>query len=180
MPMSHVGFIKNDSLPVNWPLVFGLIILQQTSKPKKLNTMTLVKFNQRPFERTFNTLFEDLFQQYPAASQKEWGNVPVNIKETKDSYQLEVVAPGMEKADFKINVENNLLTISAEKKTENKVENEKHIRKEYSHKAFSRTFTLDDAINTADISAKYDNGILHLTLPKKEEVKVVPKEISVQ
>lgn len=142
--------------------------------------MTLVKFNQRPFERTFNTLFEDLFQQYPAATQKEWGNVPVNIKETKDSYQLEVVAPGMEKGDFKINIENNLLTISAEKKTENKVENEKQIRKEYSHRAFSRTFTLDDAINTADISAKYDNGILHLTLPKKEEVKVVPKEISVQ
>jgi len=105
-------------------------------------------------------------------------SVPVNIKETKDSYQLEVVAPAMEKADFKINIENNLLTISAEKKTENKVENEKQIRKEYTHRAFSRTFTLDDVINTADISAKYDNGILHLTLPKKEEVKVVPKEIS--
>jgi HSP20 family protein len=180
MPISHVYLLENDILPVKWPLVFSLYILYQTIKPKNLNTMTLVKFNQRPFERTFNTLFEDLFQQYPSASQKDPGNVPVNIKETKDSYQLEVVAPGMEKADFKINIENNLLTISAEKKTENKVENEKQIRKEYSHRAFSRTFTLDDAINTADISAKYENGILHLTLPKKEEVKVVPKEISVQ
>ncbi len=142
--------------------------------------MTLVKFNQRPFEKTFNTLFEDLFHHYPAAAQKDWGIVPVNIKETKDSYQLDLVAPGMEKADFKINIENNLLTISAEKKIENNVENEKQIRKEFSHKAISRSFTLDDAINISDISAKYENGILLLNLPKKEEVKVVPKEINVQ
>ena len=142
--------------------------------------MTLVKFHQRPFQKTFNDLFEDLFQHYPAPVQKNWSSVPVNIKETNEFYQLDVVAPGMEKADFKINIENDLLTISAEKKEETLSENEKQIRKEFVNKAFNRSFTLDDSIDAGNISAKYENGILQLTLPKKEEVKVVPKEISVQ
>ena len=142
--------------------------------------MTLVKFHQRPFQKTFNDLFEDLLQQYPAPVQKGWTSVPVNIKETNETYQLDVVAPGREKSDFKINVENNMLTISAEMKEVSKSENEKQIRKEFLNKSFSRTFTMDDAIDAENISAKYENGILHLTLPKKEEVKIVPKEISVQ
>lgn len=146
--------------------------------------MTLVKFNQRPFEKSLNSIFEDLFQHFPAnGANKDWsptGYAPVNINETKEAYQLDVVAPGFDKADFKINVEQNILTISGEKKTAEKSETDKQIRREYGFKSFKRSFTLDEAINDAEISAKYENGVLYVTLPKKEEVKVSPKEISVQ
>ena len=149
--------------------------------------MTLVKLNQKPFEKTFNSLFEDLFQNLPnTMAGNEWNAhfsndfVPVNIKETGDAYILDVVAPGMEKADFKVNVEKNLLTISAEKKAESKNENEKMIKKEFSFRGFSRSFKLDDSIDTANINAKYEQGVLNIALPKKEEVKLMPKEISIQ
>lgn len=143
--------------------------------------------HQRPFEKTFNSLFEDLFQNIPSTYMKnDWnaafsnGFVPVNIRETAEAYEVEVVAPGMDKSEFKVNIENNLLTISGEKKTENKEETERQVKREFSFRAFSRSFTLDDTIDSSRIAAKYENGILHLTLPKKEEVKIVPKEISIQ
>ena len=149
--------------------------------------MTLVKLNQKPFEKTFNSLFEDLFQNLPnSIAGNEWNShfsndfVPVNIKETGDAYILDVVAPGMEKSDFKVNVEKNMLTISAEKKSEVKNETEKMIKKEFSFRAFSRSFKLDDSIDTANINAKYEQGVLNIALPKKEEVKLTPKEISIQ
>ena len=84
--------------------------------------MTHVKFNRKPFEGTFNNFVDDLFTELPAFFKNEFNNaerkgfVPVNVKETEKSYQLEVVAPGFEKTDFKINLDQNLLTISAEKK----------------------------------------------------------------
>jgi len=146
----------------------------------------MVKLNQRPFEKTFNSLFEDLFQNLPLSSAaNDWNRgfsnefVPVNIKESGDAYQLDVVAPGMDKSDFKVNLEKNLLTVSAEKKSEQKNENEKIVKKEFSFRSFSRTFRIDESIDPSGIQAKYENGILHLSLPKKEEVKLVPKEISV-
>jgi len=149
--------------------------------------MTLLKVNQKPFEKTFNSLFEDLFQNLPnSIAGNDWNNqfsndfVPVNIKETGDAYILDVVAPGMEKSDFKVNIEKNLLTISAEKKSEVKNENEKMIKKEFSYRSFSRSFKLDEGIDASNINAKYDQGILNISLPKKEEVKLVPKEISIQ
>lgn len=149
--------------------------------------MTLVKLNQKPFEKTFNSLFEDLFQNLPnTIAGNEWNShfsndfVPVNIKETGDAFILDVVAPGMEKSDFKVNVEKNMLTISAEKKSEVKNETEKLIKKEFSFRAFSRSFKLDDSIDTANINAKYEQGVLNIALPKKEEVKLTPKEISIQ
>lgn len=147
--------------------------------------MTLVKFNKRPFERSFDNLFDNFFNEMPVAFKNDfnpsgWNNfAPVNIKETKDSYNLEVVAPGFEKADFKIKQEGDVLTISAEKKEEVKNENEKHIRKEYSYRSFKRSFTLDEKINAGNIEAKYVNGVLTLNLPKKETVKEVAKEISI-
>jgi HSP20 family protein len=148
--------------------------------------MTLLKFNQRPVERTFNDLFDGFFNNFPGVFNDSYngfngkGFVPVNIKEGKDSYQIEVVAPGLDKADFKLNVDQNLLTISAEKKNDTKSENDKQIRREFNYQSFKRTFTLDDSIETDKIDAKYENGVLHISLPKKEEVKLTPKEINVQ
>jgi HSP20 family protein len=144
--------------------------------------MSTIKVSPRPFERRFSNLFEDLFQHLPA---QEWGQrlatdtVPVNIRETKDGYVLDVVAPGFEKQDFKISMEGELLTLSAERKQETKPSEDRFLKREYAFKSFSRSFRMDDQIDRSAITAKYEQGILHITLPKKEEVKVLPKEISV-
>jgi HSP20 family protein len=144
--------------------------------------MSTIKVSPRPFERRFSNLFEDLFQHLPA---QEWGQrlatdtVPVNIRETKDGYVLDVVAPGFEKQDFKISMEGELLTLSAERKQETKPNEDRFLKREYAVKSFSRSFRMDDQIDRSAITAKYEQGILHITLPKKEEVKVLPKEISV-
>ena len=147
--------------------------------------MTLVKFNRRPFEGTFNSLIDDLFTEFPVLSKNEFnpkwvGSVPANIKENEKSYDIEIVAPGFEKADFKVSLDQQLLTISAEKKDDVKEENEKNIRREYSYRSFKRSFTLDDKTDGAGIDAKYVNGVLTLNLPKKEVVKPAVKEITIQ
>ena len=99
-------------------------------------------------------------------------NIPsVNIRETPKEYVLEVAAPGLERKDFNIEVDNRTLTISAEKeeKKEEKREEDGYSRKEYSFNSFSRSFTLPDNVKDSDIDAKYDNGILKVTVPKEKE-----------
>ena len=129
-------------------------------------------------------LFEDFFQSFPSgfsgAGTQANGFIPANIRETAEGYHLELIAPGFDKQDFKVNIDKNILTISAEKKSEEKKEEDKIIRREYSFRSFSRSFTLNDTIDAAKIGAKYDNGVLAVQLPKKEEVKVMPKEITIQ
>jgi len=148
--------------------------------------MTNVKFSRKPFEGTFNNLVDDLFTELPAFLKNEFngterkGFVPVNVKETEHSYQLEVVAPGFEKTDFKLNVEHDQLTISAEKKNEVKEENHKQIRREYSYRSFKRSFTLDEKIDATKIEASYINGVVTLNLPKKEAVKAPATEIVIK
>lgn len=152
--------------------------------------MTLVKFNQRPFEGNFNNLVDDLFANFPVLSKNEssqlWkGFVPVNIKETDKNYTVEIVAPGFEKSDFKISLDQQILTVSGEKQNEVKADsdsyrNEKQIRSEYSYRSFKRSFTLTEKTDGAAIDAKYVNGVLTLNLPKKEEVKSSVQEISIK
>lgn len=138
--------------------------------------MTLVKHNYK----TVNDLFDEFFK-LPATWEKARGlNVPpVNIYETNDSYHLELVAPGLKKEDFKINLEKDLLTISYEKKAENDNKDYKTHRSEFNVAGFKRSFSVDDKINGEGIEAKYENGLLKLYLPKKEEVKSLPKEITI-
>ena len=90
------------------------------------------------------------------------------------------MAPGFEKTDFKVNIDQDILTISAEKQEETKNENDKQIRKEYSYRSFKRSFTLDEKIDASGIEAKYVNGVLTLNLPKKEQVKASAQEITIQ
>lgn len=145
--------------------------------------MTHVKFSRRPFETSFSSLVDDIFNDIPVVLKNggvSKSYVPVNIKETDKSYRLDVVAPGFEKADFVINIDKDILTISAEKKDEVKNEGEKEIRKEYSYPSFKRSFTLDEKIDVSAIEAKYVNGVLTLNLPKKETVQVSSKLISIQ
>lgn len=147
--------------------------------------MTYLKFNRKPFEKTFNSLVDDFFTELPVMYKngvdRDWkGFTPVNIKENEGGYNIEVVAPGFEKADFKINLDQDILTISAEKKNETQENNEKHIRREYNYRSFKRSFTLDEKVNSENIEAKYINGVLTLNLPKKEAVKTSAKEITIQ
>ena len=146
--------------------------------------MTLVKVNN-PINRSLDGLMNELFNELPATFGKTMREdvlnfPPVNIVEKNEAYHIELAAPGMEKADFNVKLENNLLTISTEKKEEKAVENEKMIRKEFSYKAFKRSFTLDEKIDAGNISAKYECGILKLDLPKKEIIKNAAKEIVIQ
>lgn len=100
----------------------------------------------------------------------------VNVKETDDDFVIELAAPGMDKNDFKINFKNNVLTISSEKKNENEEKSENYTRKEFSYQSFQRSFTVsDNAVLGDKISAKYNNGILHIKLPKREELKPQPE-----
>jgi len=145
--------------------------------------MTQVKFSRRPLEASFNNLVDDLFAEMPGLLRNggQWkGYAPVNIRETEKSYGIDVVAPGFEKTDFKVNLDQDVLTISAEKREEEKNETEKEIRKEYSYRSFKRSFTLDEKIDGNAIEAKYVNGVLTLNLPRKEEVKTASKDISIQ
>lgn len=142
--------------------------------------MTLVKTNYRP-ANNFGNLFNEFFNELPGVFEKTGFNVPpANIVETTDAYHVELSVPGRTKEDFKINIENGLLTVSYEKKEENKQEDYKSIRKEFSFQSFKRSFTLDDKVEATAIQAKYENGLLKLFLPKKPEIKEAVKQITVQ
>jgi len=152
--------------------------------------MTHVKFSRNPFERSLNSFVDDLVTELPNLFKNDFnqserkGFVPVNVKETEKSYQLEVVAPGFEKTDFKVNLDQNLLTISVENKNNVKEEAHDHpveklIRREYTFSSFKRSFTLDEKIDATNINASYVNGVLRLNLPKKETVKASAQQISI-
>jgi HSP20 family protein len=146
--------------------------------------MTLLKVNNTPVQKGLNNFFDEFFNDFPAFdgkdfSKENWGSVPVNIHETNDAYHLELNAPGRSKEDFKIAVENGLLTISFEKKEKNKTEDYKTIRKEFTNRSFKRSFSVDEKIDSNNIQAKYENGLLKLLLPKKEQIKENAKQINI-
>jgi HSP20 family protein len=126
----------------------------------------------------FPSFFSDFFDKEFA----DWANsnysltnttIPaVNIKETKDDFLVTMAVPGMSKKDFKIDLTDNVLTISSERKDEKEEKDEYYTKKEYSYQSFSRAFTLPkDVVDDDKITAKYENGELLLTIPKKEEAK---------
>ncbi len=141
--------------------------------------MTTLKFNQ-PTLKTLDSFLDNLLSDLPVTQNNSMNFPAVNICETNDNYELEFNVPGRKKEDFKITVDKNILTVSYEKNEEHKEETKQFIKREFVTQSFKRSFTLDEKINADDINAKYENGILFLTLPKKEEVKVMPKEISVK
>jgi HSP20 family protein len=140
--------------------------------------MTYVKFNQ-PSTKTIDGFLNNILNELPAFQSNGINFPPVNISETKDSYELEFNVPGRNKEDFRITVDKNILTVSSDKKEGVKDENKKQIKREFGLVSFKRSFTLDEKILSENIAAKYANGLLVLSLPKKEEVKVQAKQISV-
>jgi len=141
--------------------------------------MTLVKTNNNRF--AFPSLIEEFFKpDWMGGMERMNMNVPaVNIKETDHSYVVELAAPGKKKEDFNIELEDNVLTISSEARNEKEEkDNEgKYTRREFSYSSFKRAFTLPETVNEYEINATYENGVLHLTLPKKEEALPKPKRM---
>lgn len=139
--------------------------------------MTRFQFNDAGF-RSFGDLVNEILNDPRPTTNRFYPRT--NISETKDDFQIDMLVPGRNKDDFGISLDKNLLTISFDAKDEDKNEDKKLIKKEFSLRSFSRSFSIDEKINQDGIEARYENGILSLTLPKKEEVKVLPKEIAVQ
>ena len=105
----------------------------------------------------------------------------VNVKENDNEFCIEVAAPGLTKKDFNIHFHNNVLTISSEKKNEKEEKKENYTRREFSYQSFQRSFTVaENTVDREEIAAKYADGILTITLPKREEVKPKPlREIKI-
>jgi HSP20 family protein len=147
----------------------------------KRNNGSLLPANPR-------TLFDDFFSR----ELFNWGNnnysttlstLPsVNIKEDPQNFEVEVAAPGMEKQDFQITLEGNLLTISSSKKNQTEEKDDSYTRREFSYQSFQRSFELaKDVVDEDRIEAKYENGVLRLTIPKTEDAKKqAPRLIEIQ
>lgn len=103
----------------------------------------------------------------------------VNIQESEDNFMVAVAVPGKTKEDFNIELDNDVLTISSEEKKENEVkeDNGRFTRREFSYSSFKRAFSLPESVDGEKISASYNNGVLEIKLPKKEEAKVQPKRM---
>lgn len=131
------------------------------------------------FQNNLSRFFDDAF---PDFNGKILGSqVPVNIRETDKSFEMDISAPGLRKEDFQLNVAGNTLTVSFDHKQENKEENKNEgwIRQEFRKQSFSRSFNIDDSIDAGNISARYENGILHLLLPKSEKAQQLSRVIQV-
>lgn len=135
--------------------------------------MGLVRFNPN----LANRVFDDFFNSIPARTNFS-GTLPaVNVKETEDDYQVELAVPGLKKEDFKVEINEGVLTIAAERKTDNEEKKEGYTRREFSYTNFTRRFTLPETADEKNISASYNDGILAISLPKKEEAKPQPARL---
>ncbi|MCF7561295.1 Hsp20/alpha crystallin family protein [Sabulilitoribacter multivorans] len=128
---------------------------------------------------SFSTWFDDFsLNDFPALFSSNFNtgmSLPkVNIKEVADAFVVEMAVPGLKKSDFNINLENNALSISAELRENNEEKNDDYTRKEFGYSSFKRTFTLPETVNDSKINATYNEGILTVHLPKKEEAKQKP------
>ncbi len=149
--------------------------------------MSLIKRNSNVDFPSFPALFDDLFSR----DLFNWGNnnfsstrttIPaVNVKETADNFEVEVAAPGMDKKDFTVTLNGNTLTIASSKQHEDEQKEGDYTRREFSYQSFRRSFELaKDVVDEDKIKARYENGLLHLTVPKREEArKKAPRMIAI-
>jgi HSP20 family protein len=146
--------------------------------------MTLVKFNNGQRKHTvgprFIDVFDSIFNEQHANATIALRTPAVNIAESENGFDIELAVPGLKKDDIKINLDKNLLTVSAEAKKEEVAEGKKYNKKEFNFSSFTRTFTLPETVDYTKIEAVYTDGILKLTVAKKEEAKVQAREIAVK
>ncbi|MBR9852978.1 MAG: Hsp20/alpha crystallin family protein [Algicola sp.] len=127
----------------------------------------------------FPSLMNDFMDPDWFGGTEKWNtSVPaVNIKDNTEGFELELAVPGMKKDDFTVEIDNDVLTISSEMKTENEESKDNYTRKEFSYSSFKRAFTLPETVDGSKIDAKYEDGILKLILPKKQEALPKPKRL---
>src|SRR3569833_544481 len=142
--------------------------------------MTLVKYNNGQKAYGVNPFFNDVFDTILHGDKLVTRVPAVNIAQTENEFHIELADPGLKKEDFKINLDKNVLSVSAEKKTENVDESKKYSKREYSYNSFVRSFTLPETADYAKIDAEYTDGVLKLNVAKKEEAKIQSREISVK
>ena len=148
--------------------------------------MTLVKFNPNAnvkknglmngFNDVFDSIFNDTF-----FSDRLMSRVPAaNISESSDHYHVELAAPGLKKEDFKLSLERDVLSISVEQAAQNDAQERNFNKREFSYSSFVRSFTLPESADKNGIEAKYENGVLCINIPKREEAKVQSRQIEIQ
>jgi HSP20 family protein len=127
---------------------------------------------------TLSNFFDDFFTRdlfsWPSSSSTGTSIPKVNIYETDGEFHVEMAAPGMSRDDFKVELDNNMLTISSQKESESNDDKKNYQRREYSYQSFVRTFHLPDSAEAEKINAKYADGVLNMVIPKKEEAKRKP------
>ena len=148
--------------------------------------MTLVKFNPNGnvkknglmsgFNDVFDSIFNDTF-----FSDRMMSRVPAaNISESKDHYHVELAAPGLKKEDFKLSLERDVLSVSVEQTAQNDGQERNFNKREFSYSSFVRSFTLPESADDNGIEAKYENGVLSINIPKREEAKVQSRQIEIK
>lgn len=145
--------------------------------------MSLIKFRpndplMRPLDSFFNDFFEGEF--FPNRAVRNASVPAANIKETEKAYHVELAAPGMKKEDFKVELNDELLSIRAESKQEKEEKNERYTKREFNYTSFVRSFRLPEEVDAENIKAAYNEGILNIEIPKVEAtVKNKVREISI-
>ncbi|MGY3211266.1 Hsp20/alpha crystallin family protein [Mucilaginibacter sp. HD30] len=145
--------------------------------------MTLVKFGKEHKNGLVNPFYNDVYSLLNDSffNEKFAATVPaVNIAENENAFEVALAVPGLKKEDIKINLDKNVLSISADKKTETTDENKKFSKREYNYNSFSRSFTLPQSADSSKIDAEYVDGVLTLSIAKKEEAKNLSREITLK
>ncbi|QEM12454.1 HSP20 family protein [Mucilaginibacter gossypiicola] len=146
--------------------------------------MTLVKFNPAKkngslmpgFNDVFDSIFNDTFFNDRLTSR-----VPAaNISETEDHYHVELAAPGLKKEEFKLNLDRNVLNVAVEQGNENNDGAKNYSKREYSYNSWVRSFTLPESANAESIEATYTDGVLKIDIAKREEAKIVRRQIEIK
>ena len=154
----------------------------KTTIAKRQNDQPSVSFGNvvdNIFQNSLRHFFDDNF--WNGEGRLTTGTVPVNVRETDNHYELDVIAPGCKKEDFNVSINDNMLTISFEAKSENQSSpKDGWVRNEYVQRSFTRTFSLDDTVDVNKIDATYTDGILHLTLAKNEKARKITKNIEIK
>jgi HSP20 family protein len=143
---------------------------------------TLVRRRNYAVPGIFDSFFSDSY--LPKFFDGDWGfdksSLPaVNVEETDKEYRIEVAAPGLEKEDLKVSVDDGVLTITSEKKTENEEKKDNYIRREFGYTSFCRSFTLPEEADAEKINAKHKNGVLNIHIPKTEVKVSQAKEVKI-
>jgi HSP20 family protein len=155
------------------------------SRLKNSNTMTLIKFKkpQHAFSPMFPSIFQEVFEsgfpEFRAAGSH--AHLPsVNISETDQLYHIELSAPGFGKDEITITIEEGQLSVAGEKRVDSELKEKRYTRKEFSYQNFKRSFSLPDTVEEGQIAARFDNGILHIEIPKKETPTRLARKIDLQ